>query len=143
MKNWIFLLLAVTSLSATPKAVVFDWGNVIASPNRSVVIKFLCEELDSTDEEFENVNIKKRIAVQAGKSEVEFWMDFAQQKGIALPADWPFSYIANLKKSVGVDAEVLALIEELKQKEIRVGLLSNIDGHYTKFLRDSGFYDLF
>ncbi len=132
---------AASMLAAAPKAVVFDWGNVIAfeSP-RSVIVDFMCDSLQISETEFEAVNIEKRKAVKAGKSEVDFWTDFAEEKGVALPKGWGEEYIRTLKASVGADPKMYVLIDQLKAKGMRVGLLSNINDRYTKLIRDFGFY---
>lgn len=136
-------LLTVTSLMAAPKAVVFDWGNVLAYEDRNVVVKFMCDTLNLSESEFETANLEKRKAVKEGRSDVDFWIEFAHAKAMALPSDWPLSYKEALKASVGADPEMFALIEELKEKKIQTGLLSNINDRYTKLIRDFGFYDPF
>ncbi len=144
MKKMLFsLVVATSSLFATPQAVVFDWGNVIAFDDRSVVVDFMCETFQISAAEFEKANFEKRKAVQVGKSEIDFWVEWARKKGIELPDDWPSTYTAALKKSVGADPKMLELIDILKQNQIRVGLLSNINSRYTQMIRDFGFYKPF
>lgn len=134
---------AASMLSAAPKAVVFDWGNVISFHDRSVVVNFVCDSLQISEPDFETANLEKRKAVKAGKSEVDFWTEFAKEKGVALPKGWGEDYIRTLKASVGADTEIYALIEQLKKNGMRVGLLSNINDRYTKLIRDFGFYEPF
>ena len=144
MKKLLFALLTITaSLTAAPKAVIFDWGNVLAFDDRSIVVEFMCKSFQLSESEFEKANLEKRKAVAAGKSDVEFWQVFAQQKGFTLPDNWAESYQSTIKASVGADPEMFALIDELKAENIRVGLLSNIEKRYIKLIRDFGFYDPF
>jgi putative hydrolase of the HAD superfamily len=144
MKKMLFsVLMAAFSLSAAPKAVVFDWGNVIAFDERSVIVDFMCLTFSFSEAEFERANLEKRKFVAAGKSDIDFWLDFAVKKKIKLPKEWPDSYAAALKASVGADPRMYALIDELKDKQIRVGLLSNINDRYVKLIRGFGFYDSF
>ena len=148
MKNILFSLMAsvitmVASLNATPQAVVFDWGNVIGFSDRSVVVNFMCKSFHFAESEFESANLEKRKAMKAGKSDTDFWLEFANSKGIHLPKDWPQQYTAILKESVGADPNMYTLIGELKEKGIRIGMLSNIDDRYTKLIRDFGFYEPF
>lgn len=141
MKKMLFsFVVATSSLFAAPQAVVFDWGNVIAFDDRSVVVDFMCETLRISAAEFEKANLEKRKAVQVGKSEIDFWIEWARQQGIELPGDWPDAYTDALKRSVGADPKMLELIDALKEKKVRVGLLSNINDRYTKMIRDFGFY---
>lgn len=138
-----FFLFATASLTAVPQAVIFDWGNVLAFDDRSVVVNFMCETFHFSENEFEIANLEKKEMVKAGKSDVDFWMHYAKEKGTPLPNNWPQLYQSVLKASVGVDPEMYALVNELKDLHVRVGLLSNINDRYTKLIRDFGFYDPF
>ena len=148
MKTILFSLIAsvitaIASLSAAPQAVVFDWGNVIGFDNRAVIVNFMCNSLHLSKSEFESANLEKRKAVQEGVSEINFWLKFAEKKGIHLPKDWEHQYTAALKESVGADPNMYVLIDQLKKVGMRVGMLSNIDHRYAKLIRDFGFYGPF
>jgi len=146
MKKILFTLItymAITPLFSSPQAVIFDWGNVIGFNDRSIVVNFMCDSFHFSGEEFESANLEKRKAMKDGKSDVDFWLGFAQKKGIQLPKDWAERYSAALKKSVGADLNMYALIDQLKEKGLRIGMLSNIDDRYTKLIRDFGFYEPF
>ena len=69
MKKLMCSLLVFGTLAAAPQAVVFDWGNVIATEDRSVVVDFMCQTFQFSESEFERVNLEKRKAVKSGKSE--------------------------------------------------------------------------
>lgn len=144
MKKYLFsfILLTITasSLIADPQAVVFDWGNVIGFSDRSVVVDFMCDSFHFSESEFEAANLEKKEAMKSGKTDIDFWIEFAQKRGIQLPEDWPKQYTATLKKSVGADPSMYVLIYQLKDNGIRVGMLSNIDDRYVKLIRDFGFY---
>jgi FMN phosphatase YigB (HAD superfamily) len=136
-------LTAAASLSAAPQAVVFDWGDVIAFSDRSIVVDFMCGTFKFSESDFEQANLEKRKAIKTGESDSDFWLRFAKEKGVRLPEDWPHTYTSVLKASVGADPKMYILIDELKSQQIRVGLLSNINDRYTKMIRDFGFYDSF
>lgn len=136
-------MMTITSLFAAPQAVVFDWGNVIGFNDRSVVVHFMCDSFHFSEAEFESANLEKRTAMKAGKSDIDFWLELAQKRGIQLPKDWAQKYSATLKESVGADPTMYVLIGQLKEGGIRVGILSNIDDRYTKLIRDFGFYEPF
>ena len=144
MKKLIFsLLTASASLVAAPQAVIFDWGDVLATNDRSVVVQFMCKELQLSEEEFEKANVEKRNALKEGKSETDFWIEHAKSRSISLPANWGESYTAAIKASVGTDPAMYAIIDKLKEKKIQVGILSNINDRYVKLIRDFGFYEPF
>lgn len=141
MPNRILLtLLAAASLSAFPKAVVFDWGNVIGFSDRTVVIDFMCKTLHLTPHEFEKANLQRKEETKRGKSITEFWMEFAKKNEIELPDDFPQKYNAVVKESIGADTKMFALIDRLKERNIRVGMLSNIADPYKTLIADYGFY---
>lgn len=127
-----------------PKAVVFDWGNVIGFNDRSLVVDFMCNSFNLSKSEFELTNLEKQKAIKAGESnDIDFWLKFAQKKGIKLPDDWPQNYLATIKKSIGANPNMYLLIDQLKKNGIRVGMLSNIDDRWAKWIRDFGFYEPF
>jgi epoxide hydrolase-like predicted phosphatase len=144
-KVLLILMMSFTTLSlvAAPQAVVFDWGNVIGFDDRSIVVKFMCNSFHFSESEFESANLEKRKAMKEGKSDIDFWLELAQKKGIQLPSDWAEKYTATLKESVGADPKMYLLIDELKKNGVRVGMLSNIDDRYIKLIRGFGFYDPF
>lgn len=141
--SFILSTMTASSLLAAPQAVVFDWGNVIGFNDRSVVVNFMCDTFRFSEDEFESANLEKRKAMKSGKTDVDFWIEFAQKRGIQLPKDWAGQYTAVLKKSVGADPNMYTLIDQLKDNGVRVGMLSNIDDRYTKLIRDFGFYKPF
>ena len=89
----LILLLAVASLSASPQAVVFDYGDVLAFHNREVVVQFFCKTFQLTQDEFQKVKQAKKTS---GQSDENFWITFAYEKGIALPTNWQEIYKARL-----------------------------------------------
>lgn len=143
MKKFIFSILMIGTLAAAPQAVVFDWGSVMAKSDREVIVDFMCKSLNCSPKEFKEANMAKRIAVKEGQSDLDFWLTYAKEHGIVLEHEWPTAYCAVLKKSIGANEEMFAVVSELKRKNIPVGLLSNIDDNHMKIIRDFGFYDPF
>ena len=83
------LLTTCATLCATPQAIVFDFGGVMTmEPNREAVVDFLRDSFNLSTEEFELVNQQKRIAVKAGKTDAEFWLQYAEDRKICLPRNW-------------------------------------------------------
>lgn len=141
--SFILSTITATSLLDATQGVVFDWGNVIGFNDRSVVVNFMCDSFHFSESEFESANLEKKKAMKDGKPDTDFWIEFAQKRGIQLPKDWAQKYIATLKKSIGADPNMYVLIDQLKDNGLRVGMLSNIDDRYTKLIRDFGFYEPF
>jgi putative hydrolase of the HAD superfamily len=142
--KWVGCFLMAACLSAAPQAVVFDYGGVLTGePDRASIVEFLCDSFQLTDEEFETVNQRKREAIKAGKSDAEFWIQYGKDEGIALSPDWADRFHSVMKKAMGVNPKMYALVDQLKEREITVGLLSNIDERIGKLLRGYGYYEPF
>ena len=141
-----FILSAVTtaSLFASPQAVVFDFGGVMTKqPNREAVVTFLRESLKLSASEYEQVHEQKKQALKTGKTDEEFWIGFAKEKGIKLGDNWRTEFDHVLQEAMGINPEMYQLVGELKQKKIRVALLSNIDERLAGFIRKWGLYEPF
>lgn len=129
--------LAISSLSATPKAVVFDYGDVLAFHNSEVVEDFFCETFQLTREEFK---MAKRAKKNSSETDDQFWISFAYRKGISLPKNWQEIYKEVIKKSLGADEKMYKLVDEIKQNNIKTGLLSNIRKDWAKTVQSNGLF---
>lgn len=144
MKKILLCCLAAFSLAAAPQAVVFDFGGVMTTKeNRQLVVDFLCRTLNLTDEQFAEANLKKKEALKTGKTDEEFWIEFAAQKKMALPEEWASEFRSVMTQAIGVNAEMYDLVDEMKGKQIPVALLSNIDERLSKLIRQLGLYQPF
>ena len=144
MKNIIVLVLVGASLFATPRAVAFDFGGVmVGTPDRKKVEHFVCESFQMSESDYEKANLEKHQAAESGVTDEQFWMAFARKKGICLSADWPQQYKTAIKGASGANAEMYALVEELKEKNVPVALLSNVDERHSKMAREIGLYQPF
>jgi epoxide hydrolase-like predicted phosphatase len=132
------------SLMAISQAIVFDFGGVMTGePNREAVITFICQSFCFSKEEFEKVNQEKRLAVKQGKTDEEFWISYAKNKGIQLPDNWGLSFKSVMRDAIGINPEMYILVNQLKEQHISIALLSNIDERLSKLIRDFGLYEPF
>lgn len=145
MKKLIILLLVATvSLSAVPRAIVFDFTGVMAgNPNYEAVSQFLCESFRFTQTEFKKANLRKQQATKSGKTEEEFWLGLANEQGIILPHHWPHQLRSVIKNAIRVDSEMYLLVDQLREKQIPIALLSNINEKLSKLVRECQLYDPF
>lgn len=142
--SFILSMLTSISLIAAPQAIVFDFGGVMTGEtNREAVIDFICRSFCFSEEEFEKVNQEKRLAVKQGKTDEEFWIAYAKTKGIELPCHWRSSFKSVMKDAIGVNPEMYILVDQLKERHIPIGLLSNIDERLSNLIRDFGLYEPF
>jgi len=145
IKKMVITLLTLSSLlTAAPEAIVFDFGGVMTvESNRKAVVEFLCKSLDLSKEQLEIVNQERKRAHGSGVSAQDFWMEYAQNKNIVLSSDWENCFNSVIKKAVGVNEAMYQLVSELKQKGIRVALLSNIDHPRAEIVRGLDLYEPF
>lgn len=144
VRSFITSLVASSSLVASPKAVVFDFGGVMTgNPNREVVVHFIKNTLHLSQAEFEKANQEKHLAIKLGKTDAEFWISYAKEKKIELPIDWKESFQEVVKKAIGINSEMYMLVDELKEQKILVAMLSNIDQRFAQFVREFGLYKPF
>lgn len=148
MKKIMSVVLASTltagSLMAIPQAIVFDFGGVMTGESkREGVVAFIQDSFQISSEAFHQLNLKKKEAVKQGMTDEEFWISHAKSEGITLPSHWSQSFREVLKDALAVNPKMYLLIEELKEKQIPVAMLSNIDSRLAKFVRDFGLYEPF
>lgn len=144
MRFFLLILCVSTFLVAAPQAVVFDFGGVLTKEfDRDLVVRFLCDSLHLSKDDFEKVNLEKRHSLRKGKTDEEFWLSFAKEKGISLGTDWIHDFTAIRKKALSINDEMYQVAEELKKKKVVVALLSNVDDRLASFLRRAGLYQPF
>ncbi|MGE0383063.1 MAG: HAD family hydrolase [Hyphomicrobium sp.] len=139
MKKWLVLLLLPLTVAATP-VVVFDFGGVMAHPDRSIALQFLCKSFNFSEKQFQEAQGEIRSQVDKGSSVTGAWCDYARQKGITLPSSWPRDFEAVQRAAIGADPEMYALVDELKEEGVQVALLSNVECRHARLLRALGLY---
>ena len=136
--------MSLTTFAAASQAVCFDFGGVLTGePNREAVVHFIQKSFDLSNEEFEGINQEKRLAVKQGKTDEAFWLSYAEKRDIQLPADWSHSFRSVMQDAIGVNPQMYALVDELRDQQVPVALLSNIDERLSKLIRDFGLYEPF
>lgn len=140
----ISLCLSAGLIGKPYKAVIFDFEGVLtAQPNRELVVNYIQYTFDLTKQEFQELFEKRRAAFQEGQTDEEFWLAYAKTRKIKLPSNWFQSFKKINRKAIGVNPRMYALIEELRQQKITVGLLSNVEERMGKYLREFGLYEPF
>lgn len=143
MRKLLFALITftTTSLSALPQAVVFDFGGVMTfEAQKDLVVQFLQNTLHLTPKEFSKANQEKHKAIKEGKTDLEFWLAYANENHIVLPSDWSLQFMNVMKEAIAVNPEMYELVETLKRQNLQVALLSNINERLGKLIDEFGFY---
>jgi hypothetical protein len=117
LKSLIVCLLTITTLFASPQAVIFDFGGVMTGkPNRATIVHFLCKSFQLDKDEFQIVNTKKREAVNNGMTDIDFWLAYAKEQKISLSENWVCQFKEIMKQSINPSQNMYALVDELKTK---------------------------
>lgn len=132
------------NLFAQPQAIIFDWGGVLDLDKPNEIHAFIQKSLQITsDKEFQDLTNQRRKANEENQADDEFWINIAAKKNISLPEDWSQTLRSLFQKAVAVNPEMFAILHQLKNKSLTVGLFSNVNTYYATILQDFGYYDLF
>lgn len=144
MSAFLASTLTAASLIAIPQTIVFDFGGVMTGEsNREGVITFIQDSFQISLETYHQLNQKKKEALKQGMTDEEFWITHAKNEGIILSPQWSHSFRGVLKEALAINPKMYLLIEELREKQIPVAMLSNIDSRLAQFVRDFGLYEPF
>lgn len=136
---WVIFLFSHLLLATPPKAVVFDYGGVIAKVNRKAVVQFISTSLDIPYEK-----VKKEFAGEAlyiaFNKPCAYWEEYAQKP---LPKEWFEALEAHKREVVRPVSGMHELILSIRRQGIQVALLSNTNKYRARFLESMGGYNLF
>ncbi len=125
------------------KAVIFDWGGVVAPNPKGGWLDVLADMMNTT---VDDLLPHWRSAGYADLSkgiidEATFWSRFEASVRRPLPDDVSRIWVDG--SALNSYSEMTSFIEELRDMNIRVAILSNTVGPMSKIARQSGIYDGF
>lgn len=134
------LVLLAPSLQATVKAVVFDFGGVIANVDRSQFVGYIEKTLGVSDKErIDLMNLWKQ-ALSEQDHDREFWQSYL---GTSFSEEW-YQGLGAVKRFAFTDIPgMLDLVQDLKAQGVMTPMLSNVDLYHSKVVRELGYYDHF
>jgi len=140
MRLFIFLTLICCSLfAAPPKAIVFDYGGVVAKIDRKPTLQFIADSMEKPYRK-----IKKKFSHEklyhAFNQPRSFWEEYAGKK---LSESWFADLEGHKQHMVREIPGMRDLIVQIKTQGIQVALLSNTNVHRARFIESMGGYDLF
>ncbi len=140
MRKLFYLLCVCCSLfSAPPKAVVFDYGGVVANIDRKPMLEYLSQSLEIPYKKVKQ-DFASDALYQALQKPHSFWEQYAKRN---LSKTWYKDFEKQKLKVVQDIPGVKEIITQLKQKGIQVALLSNTNVARARFVENAGGYDLF
>lgn len=125
------------------KAIVFDFGGVIAKTDRQQVAAFVAKSFNISEEEALNTLAGLKENTQNDGIENDFWLNFARSKGKKLPDDW-LKQLNEVRLSALQEIPgMVNVVKCLKKQGFQTALLSNVRKSQAQIKRKLGFYELF
>jgi epoxide hydrolase-like predicted phosphatase len=125
------------------KVIVFDFGSVIAKTDKQQVIQFIAQSLHISPEEAQDALKQLKQHTLQNKDEQEFWVTYANMKGITLPNNWVEKLNDARSHALKEIPGMIALVKDLQRQGYQTALLSNIRESQAAIKRKLGYYDLF
>lgn len=145
---YLFLLIltqigALQVQATTIKAVVFDFGGVVATVDRTVLVQFLMGSFPISEEEA-NMLLKKwgRDLRQEGDEE-QFWTSYADSLNVKLPTGWLAQFHAAQACALRPFPQTLEAVKKLQEQGYQTAMLSNVTKQHAAIIRKLGYYNLF
>ncbi len=124
------------------KTLFFDWGGVVADDPGDEFLAELLQDLGASPEQIQEIfQLYMKQFMRGDISEDEYWNELRVNYGFKIHE----SISEKFKKWSGLIAnqDILALVDEAKDKGWQVAILSNVIQPTYKVLKDAGFYDTF
>lgn len=125
------------------KAVVFDFGGVVAEANIAQMTNFLTHTFSINKDELSLALRDMQHYVSTGGSEKQFWEQYAISKKILLSCDWFNQFGAVIKKSITEIPGTLDIVKALQNHGYQTPMLSDVSQYQAEIIRKMGYYDFF
>jgi len=137
-------LMSSFAIAQTPtkvKAIVFDFGGVIATTDRAKIIQFLTETFQLSEQELKPALGRWKKVLVNGENEKEFWTNYAASVGVVLPEVWFDEYdkVTGFTDIPGM----IAIVKNLQDQGFQTPMLSNIQQYQANVVRRFDYYGLF
>lgn len=151
-KRLIFLFCCALSfagrvMAAAPhhdiKAVVFDFGGVVATYERQSIIDFLTTTFRCDAAALKPALQGWKAILQQGGDEQAYWRKYAGIQNIVLPDDWFEQLIDVQVRSFVAIPGTMEAVASLRAQGYTVAMLSNVTQGPAAVVRRAGFYDHF
>lgn len=124
------------------KTIFFDWGGVVADDPGDDFLTKLLQDIGANSEQIQEIfQLYMKRFMRGEISEVEYWNELRTNYGFEIHE----SISEEFKKWSGLVAnqDILALVDEAKNKGWQTAILSNVIEPTYNVLEAAGFYDKF
>lgn len=147
MHYFILCLLCMTMIDArehnTKPSIVFDFGGVLGTTDKTHVEKFIQNGLGVSQNEAKSLIKGLHDAKAEGISSEQFWADYATMKGISLPSHWAHKVEEARADAITPNPKAIHYVKSLRKKGYSLSILSNVTKLRAQHIRSLGVYDLF
>jgi putative hydrolase of the HAD superfamily len=124
-----------------PKPIlVFDFGGVVGEADNELLFLHLERELHLSRQQVLQVIAQLRDSQTKGISEEEFWKEYAASIQTVFSENWMQTLDTVKQSAVRANPRMIELVKKLKSLGYRTALLSNVQKHQAKIVRDKGLY---
>lgn len=128
---------------AAVKSVVFDFGGVLAQPDKETLIVYLAKSLEESPEEIRQIELKELQWIRVNDKEWAFWQKYAASRGKTLSNDWRQEYQAVKLGSVRELDGMGEVLADLRKEGCHLEMLSNFPDWMEPLIDDLGYRDSF
>ena len=132
---------AAISSQEEVKAVVFDFGGVVAKPDKARILQFLTNTFQMTEKELRPTLNRWKIVLANNDDEKKFWKEYANSLGKMLPQDW-FEEFEKVTAFVDIPG-TLEIVKNLQSQGYQTPMLSNIQKYEASMVERFDYYKLF
>lgn len=125
------------------KAVVFDFGGVLAKTNREEVEEFVASSLHISSNEAKEALTELKKHMASGGDEGNFWVEYMRARGGELPEDWLEQLDESRFQALKIIPGTLYIVKELQKQGFQTALLSNVKKRRASVKKRLGYYELF
>ena len=121
------------------KAVIFDCGQVLLKYPEDLMIQYIAREFGVASDVIGPLVLGECAhPLQRGEiSEKQFWQDIADRLGEDLPDCYEILWEREFRAQATIIEPTYALVNQLKSKGYKVGMLSNTEISHSRVIRDN------
>jgi len=139
VRRLLFFLLLSTSLFATAKAVLFDYGHVLGIIDNKPIVAFISRSLKLSPSLVKKTLKDDQLYYALLQGE-DYWASFAKKHGTTLPPHWMDDLNAQKKAVIHPVPGMETLISDLKARGYTLAILSNTIPNRSRFIASQGGY---
>ena len=125
------------------KAVVFDFGGVIAQADRELISREVGAAFHIPQDTVPSIMAKLKQHFRNGGKEQLFWESEAKSLGREVPKNWHDDFRDIYARSIRPIPGMLEIIKSLRKQGFQVALMTNVRKDKAEVLKKLGYYQYF